>query len=143
MLKLQFFTGKKYSEAWSVVNHCIFSKSQWFHCISTVFPLYVFAVHNWYKKVPLFFWFDHQGRNCQNFSLLFWSKRFFPKGVLKLTDLYKQGHLRPLSNVTLYVNRFFKILFLNSIWDFLACFFKPVFITGIFVVYFKKQTDII
>ena len=38
--------------------------------------------------MPLFFWFDHQGRNCQIFSLLFWSKRFFPKGVLRLTDLY-------------------------------------------------------
>ena len=42
--KITIFTGKKYSEAWSVVNHCIFSKSQWFHCTSTVFPLYVFAV---------------------------------------------------------------------------------------------------
>ena len=28
-----------------MVNHCIFSKSQWFHCTSTVFLLYVFAVH--------------------------------------------------------------------------------------------------
>ena len=28
-----------------MVNHCIFSKSQWFHCTSTVFPLYVFAVY--------------------------------------------------------------------------------------------------
>ena len=37
--------GKKYSESWSVVNHCIFSKIQWFHCTSTVFPLYVFAVY--------------------------------------------------------------------------------------------------
>ena len=34
--------------------------------------------------MSLFFWLDHQGRNCQIFSLLIWSKRFFPKGVLKL-----------------------------------------------------------
>ena len=39
--------NKKYSEAWSVVNHCIFSKSQWFHCTSTVFLLYVFVVYMW------------------------------------------------------------------------------------------------
>jgi hypothetical protein len=45
MLKLQFLTGKKYSEAWSVVNHCIFSKAHWFNCISAVLPLYVFAVY--------------------------------------------------------------------------------------------------
>ena len=53
MLKLQFFTSKKYSEAWSVVNHCIFFKAQWFHCTSTVLPLYVFAVYDTLYNVIL------------------------------------------------------------------------------------------
>ena len=29
-----------------MVNHCIFTKSQWIHCTSTVLPLYVFAVQS-------------------------------------------------------------------------------------------------
>ena len=38
--------------------------------------------------MPVFFWFDHQGRNCQIFSLLFWSKRWHQEDILKLSDLY-------------------------------------------------------
>ena len=33
--------------------------------------------------------FKFYGRNCQIFSLVFWSKRWHQKDILKLTDLYK------------------------------------------------------
>ena len=44
MLKLQFLTCKKYSEEWSTVKNCNFSKVQFFNCTSTVIPLYIFVV---------------------------------------------------------------------------------------------------
>ena len=41
--------------------------------------------------MPLFFWFGHslgaRAEICQIFSLVFWSKRWHPKDILKLTDL--------------------------------------------------------
>ena len=44
MLKLQFLSCKKYSEHWSTVKNCNFSKLQFFKCISTVISLHIFAV---------------------------------------------------------------------------------------------------
>ena len=46
MLKLQFFTCKKYSKEWSTVKNCIFSKVQFLNCTSTVNPLHIFAVYS-------------------------------------------------------------------------------------------------
>ena len=44
MLKLQFLSCKKYSEHWSTVKNCNFSKLQFFKCTSTVISLHIFAV---------------------------------------------------------------------------------------------------
>ena len=46
MLKLQFLSCKKYSEHWSTVKNCNFSKLQFFKCTSTVILLHIFAVYN-------------------------------------------------------------------------------------------------
>jgi hypothetical protein len=46
IIKLQFLTCKKYSEEWSTVKNCNFSKVQFFNCTSTVIPLHIFAVYH-------------------------------------------------------------------------------------------------
>ena len=46
MLKLQFLTAKKYSEEWSTVKNCNFSKVQFFNRTFTVIALYIFAVYD-------------------------------------------------------------------------------------------------
>ena len=45
MQKLQFLNCKKYSEVWSTVKNCNFSKLQFFQCSSTVISLHIFAVY--------------------------------------------------------------------------------------------------
>ena len=46
MQKLQFLNCKKYSEVWSTVKNCNFSKLQFFQCSSTVITLHIFAVRS-------------------------------------------------------------------------------------------------
>ena len=91
MLKLQFLSCKKYSEHWSTVKNCNFSKLQFFKCTSTVISLHIFAV--WLNPKRNFtltpfkrFWslscskdrdFAHFWRGKKSKKLDFFSENFF------------------------------------------------------------------